>query len=570
MASQPLVLTDPNLLAEFVRESEFKGFFEQRFAAPPDLAALLFRDGQLIDAYKGAHFSVGGITEAIKRLFVGTHHIAIMLADLKPFQVTMPLKAMSKDNVEIAGLVTLDLQLNPEKPGNILGLMGGVSRQEKELKPGEEPTGRKALSRFDVLERIRPHFADRVIEAAIGRIYAEEMRGNIGLQDKLQADMMTLAERICGDIGIMVRSTSVEWAMNAVEREQFAKAEIERQQAQLDYQLELMKREVERQSESTKVKIEANVDMTKLQQSSEDELALMVLNSEVRFIDARVGNERRQEMEALQHEIQVLRVERAGRFENELAEAGQVIDLTAEKARLRVVEREIELLDIRHVGEMKKIGAFTDLEIQGAQERLTIALRKEGQNAELDITDRAQRLARENLAGINEIEGKRADADADRRIKEGDATTRNTIDMRDSDTRARIGQLEAGARMTPEQILAINAGIEPHVAEVLKEQARAQATSQVNSMEIMRQLIDEARADREAERAQTLDVLKAGMAGASGVAHGAGGKDYGHVEGEPGIGTAGLSPTRVECPKCGKVLMAKANFCTGCGHQMRT
>lgn len=568
MASQPLVLTDPNLLAEFVRESEFKTFFEKRFAAPPDLAALLFRDGQLIEAYKGAHFSVGGITEALKRLVIGTHHIAIMLADLKPFQVSMPLKAMSKDNVEIAGLVTLDLQLNPEKPGNILGLMGGVSRQEREMKQGEEPTGRKALSRFDVLERIRPHFTDRVIEAVIGRVYAEEIRGNVGLQDKIQADMMTLAERICGDIGIMVRSTSIEWAMNAVEREQFAKAEIERQQESLDYQLDLMKREVARQSESTKVKIEANVDLTKLQEASEDELAHMVLESEVRFIDARVGNERRQEMEALSHEISVLRVERAGRFENELAEAGQVIDLTKEQARLRLVEREIELLDVSHVAEMKKVGAFTDMEIEGAQARLGITLKKEGLNSELDITERAQAIARANLAGLNEIETVKADSDAVRRIKEGDAQTRQAIDMRETDTRARIEQLKVGAGMTPEQIMAINAGIEPHVAEVLKEQARAQATAQHSSMEIMRQLIDEARSDREAERQQTLDVLKAGMAGASGVAHGAGGKDYGHVEGEPGAGT--LSPTRVECPKCGKVLMAKANFCTGCGHQMRT
>ena len=568
MASQPLVLTDPNLLAEFVRESEFKTFFEKRFAAPPDLAALLFRDGQLIDAYKGAHFSVGGITEAIKRLVVGSHHIAILLADLKPFQIAMPLKAMSKDNVEIAGQVTLDLQLNPEKPGNILGLMGGVSRHEREMKPGEEPTGRKALSRFDVLERIRPHFTDRVIEAVIGRMLAEEIRGNIGLQDKIQADMMTLAERICGDIGVMVRSTSIEWAMNAVEREQFAKAEIERQQESLDYQLELMKREVARQVESTKVKIEANVDVTRLEQASQDELSHMVLESEVRFVDAREAAERRQEMEALGHEIQVLRVERAGRFENELAEAGQVIDLTQQQARLRVVEREIEILDVSHVAEMKKMGAFSDMEIQGAQERLTIALRKEGLNSELDVTERAQAIARANLAGINQIETVKADSDAERRIKEGDAQTRQAIDMRETDTRARVEQLKAGATMSPEQILAINAGIEPHVAEVLKEQARAQATAQHSSMEIMRQLIDEARADREAERRQTLDVLKAGMAGASGVAHGAGGKDYGHVEGEPGADT--LSPTRVECPKCGKVLMAKANFCTGCGHQMRT
>jgi len=567
MVSQPLVLTDPNLLAEFVRESEFKTFFEKRFAAPPDLAALLFRDGQLIDAYKGAHFSVGGITEALKRLVIGSHHIAIMLADLKPFQLQMPLKAMSKDNVEIAGLVTLDLQLNPEKPGNLLGLMGGVSRMETDPKPGEQaPSGRKALSRFDVLERIRPHFTDRVLEATIGRVYAEEVRGNIGLQDKIQADMMTLAERVCGDIGIMVRSTSIEWAMNAVEREQFARAEIERQQTALDYQLELMKREVDRQTESTQVKIQSNVDVTKFQQASEDELSLMVLNSEVTFVDAREAAERRQEMEALAHEIGVLRVERAGRFENELAESGQVIDLTKEKGRLRDVERDIELLDIRHVSEMKKIGAFSDMEIRGAEDRLGITLKKEGLSAELDITERAQAIARGNLAGITEIETGRADSDAERRIREGDAQTRQHIDIKEADTRSRTEQLKAGATMTPEQILAINAGIEPHVAEVLKEQARAQATAGLNSMEIMRQLIDENRAEREAERRQTLDVLKAGMTGASGVAHGAGGRDY-----DPLIeGSEGISPTRVECSECGKVLPAKANFCTGCGHQMRT
>jgi predicted amidophosphoribosyltransferase len=34
-------------------------------------------------------------------------------------------------------------------------------------------------------------------------------------------------------------------------------------------------------------------------------------------------------------------------------------------------------------------------------------------------------------------------------------------------------------------------------------------------------------------------------------------------------GAAG-SADLVECPECGKTLSAKANYCTGCGHQMRT
>ena len=100
--------------------------------------------------------------------------------------------------------------------------MGGVSRQQFDPEMGDFPiTGRKALSRIDVVDRIAPHFADRVMEAVIGRMEAADIRGETGLQDKIQADMMQEAERICGDIGIMVRAVSVQWALNAVEREEF-------------------------------------------------------------------------------------------------------------------------------------------------------------------------------------------------------------------------------------------------------------------------------------------------------------------------------------------------------------
>ena len=169
MASQPLVLTDPDLLAEFVRESEFKAFLEKRFATPPDLAALLFRNGELIDTYKGAHFSAGGLVNAVKSVVGGSSHIAMMLADLKPFQVQLPVFGTSKDDVYIEGLATLELQLDPDKPSNILGLMSGVSRNESDgaSKESAPSAGRKSLSRMDVLERIAPHFSDRVMEAAL-------------------------------------------------------------------------------------------------------------------------------------------------------------------------------------------------------------------------------------------------------------------------------------------------------------------------------------------------------------------------------------------------------------------
>lgn len=553
MASQPLVLTDPNLLAEFVREDEFKGFLEKRFATPPDLAALLFRNGELIDAYKGAHFSVGGIATAIKSAVGGSTHIALMLADLKPFQVQLPVKGVSRDSVEVAGLATLELQLNPDKPVNILGLMGGVSRSQIDAETGETPpTGRRALTRLDVLDRLAPHFTDRVIESAVGQMNAADIRGEGGLQDKIQADMMKEAERVCGDIGVLVRSVSIEWALNDVELEAFERAHIARQQEALDYQLDLLKREVERQSEATRFTISSNVDIAKLENASEDELAHMVLQSEVAFLDAREQATRRQEMDALAHEIQVLRTERAVKVEGELAEAKHLTDLTQEQSRLRQVEREIEMLDQRHIAEMKKINAFTDLEIK-----------ERGEKLELELARIASEQSAANLGRMMDLEHTGKDRDADRDIKSNQAETDNAIARTKAETDSRVAQLQAGAKMTPEQIMAINAGLSSDVADVLKEQAKSAGAAGENTMDAMRELIKGAAEERDAERKHQLDILKAGMQGAVGVAHGAGGKD-------PANEDAANSATEVECPKCGKVLPAKSNFCTGCGHKMRT
>jgi hypothetical protein len=555
MASEPLVLTDPNLLAEFVRESEFKAFFEKRFATPPDLAALLFRNGQLIDTFKGAHFSVGGLATAVKSVVGGSTHIALMLADLKPFPVQFPVAALSKDSVEIAGVATLELQLNPDRPANILGLMGGVSRQQADEETGDFPmTGKTALTRMDVIERIAPHFNDRVFEAAIGRVKADEIRGDTGLQDKIQADLMTEVERICGDLGVMVRSASVTWAMNAVEREQFERAQVERQQEALDYELELLSRQVDRQSEATRIKVSSNVDLAKLESASEDELAQMVLKSEIEFLDAREEATRRQEMEALAHEIEVLRTERAAKMEGDLAETTHLTDLTKEAARLRNTERDIELLDAKHIGKMKEVGAFSDQDIDDRKQRM-----------DLEISKIAAKQSADNLRTLMELEQGVEDQKANRDIKVAGAATANKIAENKADADSRVAQLQAGAKMTPEQIMAINAGLSPDVADVLKEQARANAKAGDDTMDSMRELIKGAAEERAASRDHELNILKAGMAGASGVAHGAGGK----AGGEASEGLSETSAT-VDCPKCGRTIPAKANFCTGCGHKMRT
>ena len=241
-------------------------------------------------------------------------------------------------------------------------------------------------------------------------------------------------------------------------------------------------------------------------------------------------------------------------MENALAEASHKTDLSKEAANLRVTEREIELLDAKHMAQMKQIGAFSDIEIRDRQERM-----------ELELARIAQEQAASSLSSLQAIEQRGKDQEADRDIRKDQATAQNEIAKARAEADARVAQLQAGAKMTPEQILAINAGLSPDVADVLKEQARAKAGDGGDVMGAMKELIKGAAQERASERAHVLDILKAGMTGAAGVARGAGGKDGGGDGGDPDDPDA-----TVECPKCGRTNSAKAKFCTGCGHRLRT
>lgn len=541
MASEPIVLSDPRMLAEFMRQSEFKAFFEKRFAVPPDYAALLFKNGQLIDAFKGGHFSVGGVVDKLKGLVGGSTHIGMMIADLKPFSVQTALKAMSKDKVEIAGVATLELQVDPDKPSNILGMMHGVTRSGSD----PETPGRKALSKADVLDRIRPHLTDRVFEAAIGRMDAAQIRGETGLQDKIQADIMLEVERIVGDLGLIVRAVSLEWAVNTEEVAAMERAEADRRQDALDHQLEIIKREIERENDATEITLKSQVDIAKLQNASEDELKHMALNSEIEFLDAREGAKRRQELEALGHEINTLEIERKARFDDSLATARNDVDLLEIRKRQAGVERDIALIQQSQADQMRKSGAFTELE----------------------ITSAVQKQQADHIARLQQIEIQANEAEANLAIRLSGATTQNEISVLDAKARAKANEINAFKSMSPEQILAINAGLSTDVAAVLAEQARAKGQSSGETMQAMRDMVEAATAAQIRSEEQAREMFRMGMDGAVGVAHGAGGKDGGAPASS---GASSAAATTIECAKCSAVNLAKANFCKQCGHKLRT
>lgn len=529
MSSTPIVLSDPRMLAEFVRQSEFKAFFEKRFAVPPDYAALLFKNGELIDAFKGGHFSVGGLVDKIKSIVGGSTHISMMIADLKPFDVQTAIKATSRDNVDIAGVVSLELQVDPDKPSNILGMMQGISR----VPTKDDEPGRRALAKETVLARIKPHLVDRVFEAGIGQMDAVDLRGNIGFQDKLQADIMLEVERIVGDLGLIVRAASVEWTQNAEEASLAAQQDAKRQQDALDFQLELAKRAAERQQDATVFTIQSELDLAKLENATEDELKMMALNSEITFIDAREGAKRRQEIEEMEHQIKVLEVERKATFENAVANARNKTELLKIEQDQFRIDRDMSAMRDAHLREMKKSGMFDELEVSAL----------------------AQRQQREHISGLTEIElrGEQVRSEIKRLEK-----------REEREHEERMLKLKAG--MTPEQILATDAGLSSDVAAVLAERARAETSSNEERMSLMREMVEAATAGQIRSETQAREMFAIGMQGGVGIAAGAGGGKAAPVTG----GAADAEPATIDCPKCSTTAKATSRFCLKCGHKLRT
>ena len=523
MASKQLSISSPELLAEYVRQEDLKGFFEKRLATPPDHMAMLIRNGEIIDTYKGAHFSIGGIVEGIKSLFVGSSHVSILLADLKPFAVKTTFSAITSDQVPVAAEVTMELQVNPDKPANVIGLMSRLG----------------TLTEHEVLNRIKAHLQVRVLETQVSRLSAEELRGNNGMQDLVQAEAMREVERVAGDLGLMVRAVSLEWGLNDVERQAIDQAERERQQQALDFELTEMTRALGRQASATKVQLATDLELAKLQNSSETELAEFIAKNEVRLEDYRTSQDRRHELEQLMHEATVLRERRQTNFQEDLANADHQLDMAQRQLEMEKMRRESEALQAAHQIEMDRIAGLAKIELQRAHNAAN----------------------REHIGALNDLEASSADSDADRDIRVKDAETDRNIKELQAKTAAEEARMRAATMMTSEQLLAMNAGLSPEVANVLVEQAKAKAGSNEESMNLMKQLVTQANEARIASEAQAREMFQMGMDGAARVAYGAGGRDLppAAAPAAPVATTAGKT-----CPSCGFVNPADANFCMKC------
>ena len=574
--STNITLSDDNLLAEYVPLEKFKGVLEQRLAVGPDLVALLMRDGQIVEASAGGHFAIGGLWRTLKDAVAGSHAIRLLIADLKPFQLTTTATALTKDNVPVVCEFTIELQVNPEKPANVLGFM-------KE---------HGAVTKTSVLTRLTPHLGERVLNASMRRVDALELRGNAGLQDKIQADAMAEVERVASDIGFIARVVSVGWGFNEEEKAQILKRQQEREQEILEREFRILNRSVERESESTILRLQTDLSVEKVKVSTEDDLRRMILSNELNFIDARETGVRIQQMKVLEHELQLNRTQRLDGLKAQLEAEQHAIEMARTGGDRRQVAREIELKDRTHDVDITKIGGerrdaemdivtrerVHDLEvtrirgsireversIEELDRKQALALQRLEELQRLEIAARAHDDQIKTMRGLQDVEIDAESRRLDLNIKGGDAEHRRRIEAAQVSAQAEIEKMRILKDGTPEQILAINAGFSPQVANVLIEQAKAKAVGGTDLMAAMREMVQMAKDQSVQNLDQARFMATKATEGAIGVAHGAGpgAKPAKADAAAPAAGTT-------ECPGCHRTIPVTDRHCRYCGRQMR-
>ena len=514
MSSDILTLSSDKVLCEYVPLPAIRNFVTERVSVGPDHIALLIRDGAVAHVSHGAHIEVGGVWQSIKSSIGGRHALRLLIADLKPFAAAAVFTALTRDDVKVEGEVSLELQIDPERPANVLALASDHA----------------VVTKTEIVARLAPHIGDRALQAAVRAVDAQALRGDAAVQDAIQARVMEETERVFGDMGLMVRATSVNWAVNEEELAAMERRNAAREQDTLDSKLMNLEREIKRSAAVTTLQVATEADIETLRATSDHDLRQLVLNQETEFVDTRETAARIQRMKALEGEIDEIKREQDAKFELALGEARSEIDIK----KIRVESHKLDL-------QIDRLSREQQVELTNLEEMNKLAIARE-----------AHALHRTTLTDLQEIElaGRAGNANIDN--KSADSAHVREMERQRLTMEAEIARLQQQRDLTPDQLLAVQAGLSPAVAAVFTERAKSDNASSAEKMALMERLVQSGAQTGE----QAKFFFEQFKEGVVGVAAGAGGasKD---------------ATATILCPQCRSKNAADAAFCQRCAAPLR-
>lgn len=542
-------------VAAYLPESDLKGVLEKRIAVPPDCAAIVIRDGKVVSALHGAHLSVGGLWQAVKDLIGGKHALRVLVADLKPFQKIATVTAFTRDKVEVRGELALELVINPEKPVDVMGLIS---------------TG-TAVVRDDIVERIRPLIQERVVMRELVTHDHDELRANSGLQDRIQAELMREVQRVVGDMGLMVRSSAINFGRNAEEDQAIHLRTLDRAERMVQAGFERAQRDVQRETAGTILRLETTQDIERLKRMNDGELAELVQTNQIKLADNRTAAMRLEQHRQLMHELEGAQARRDAVYKDRIAGAtnerdAQRIGLDRRRdemafdAERRRQEVELKRLETTADLELRKSGQLQDLDVNAQTRLQDLDIEKRRQFQNLDVADRGHDVNLRKLTDLQRLELEREKTL--RGLNKEDFGTQHNAEMerRMQTTQAEYDKLKLQSTMSPDVILALQAGASQHVAQVFAEKAKAMGAEKEALLREMMQLQRNSKVESDAQARDMFDRAVDSLA------------KVGAARMRDGKGGGGGAPEDedVDCPNCHHKVPVASRFCRNCGHQMRT
>jgi hypothetical protein len=362
---------------------------------------------------------------------------------------------------------------------------------------------------------------------------------------------------------------TVGWGTNDEEKNEILKRQQDREQQMLDRDFAFLNRQVERETDTTVIRLQSELTVEKAKELTQDELRRLVLTNELNFIDARESGVRIQQMKALEHELQLNRTQRLDGLKTELEAAQHAIELTKSGGERADVEMDIDTRRRKHTIEVTRINAeirVIERSIEDADRKQALALGRLEEMQRLEIAAKAHEDQIRAMRGLQDVELDGESRRQDIELKGADAGHRRQLEAARLAEESALAKIQALKDASPEQILAINAGFSPAVANVLVEQARSRAAEGVDRLALMREMVQQAQDSRVSSEAQARHLFDSGMQGAAGVAQGVGAAISGTI---CGAAEPGPAANTTECPGCHRVIPASDRHCRYCGRQMR-
>jgi hypothetical protein len=307
---------------------------------------------------------------------------------------------------------------------------------------------------------------------------------------------------------------------------------------------------LKRERAGTTFAMQAELQEDAARSDAETELALLMQNNQLKLSDARNGAERAEELRDLGHHAEVARKKRIEARQAQL-----------DTATTDVERRKLEL-------DLKRMDSDFDLERRRSEmdlKQLEALHGRDNQQGDLKVADSAWELQKKKLEGMQQLQ---LDKDREKHALDSDRQRQDheaQIAKAQQEQYGELEKLKLQTQMTPDQLLAVQAGLSPEVAKIFSERAGAEGTHAAEKEAILREMVDMAKQGG----TDTADRVQAVVNTAFDKVTLGGGSPPAPSSQAAKDGSTHPTGDTSECPSCHHKVPIADRFCNVCGKKMR-